>query len=165
MLVDVGGIDLFAKPTGAVHARCIELLKQRFKGEITVGDFEYELAVAGVDCVHELHYIVPPRRPQVLVDFDNTKKGWEYKKETQDSKSAMEKKVADLPEVQKYREGMHVVNKNWANLIHLEEDLVILHQRGDKKNFAKVWEVYKNYPNVLYDASLNNVMFEKRKWK
>ena len=166
MLVDVEeGLELFKrKPTGDVHRRCMELYTKRMHG-MSEEEFEYQLAVVGVDTLDELSYKVPPRRPQVLVDFDNTKKGWEWKKETQESKTNMEKKVRDLPEVQKYNGLLNIVYRNQANLIHLEQDLVLLQKRGDKENFKKVWAVYAQYPNVLYGFDLEQPIFIKRAWK
>jgi hypothetical protein len=167
MLIDMEmGLELWQKKpiSGDSHKKCMALLTARSSGKLSVEDFEYELAKVAVDTVMELRYIQPPRRPDVLVDFDKAKNDYTWKKESGESKAAMQKKVNDLPEVQKYWQAMDVIWKNQANAIHLEEYLRCFQGRGDKENFKAVWRVYNEFPNILYGHDLDKPIYEKPKF-
>jgi len=126
---------------------CINLLNRLQAKEITMDEFEFELACYALESLEELVWKPMPIKPTVLHELDQQKMSYEWKRLKGDERREIINYTMNQTEVKVYGEKYNkVLVDNLSHACGLEHYIEVFLKKGDKINARKVWELYKDYP-------------------
>lgn len=126
---------------------CLGLLTRLQAKEITMDEFEFELACYALESLDELVWKAMPTKPTVLWELDREKESYSWKGLKKDERLELINHVMRQTDVQEYVEKYgKVLIDNYGHAVAMEHYIEVFLKKGDKINARKVWEVYKNYP-------------------